>query len=330
MATYKEIHGTVIETVTSDPDNPVNGQVWYNSTDQALKGNAQTTAGSWSSAPSLNTARYGAGSAAADNTAAIVFGGFPPVKDETELWNGSSWTEVADMNQANSFVVGTGTYTAALAFGGGPGDSPGLQDRTESWNGSSWTEVGDLNTARQRMGSAGLQTSAVAFGGDTDPGPSSALSETWNGSSWTETNNLNTARRGLHGSGVAYTAALGFGGISSPPSNSVAITESWDGTNWTEVGDLNTDRAFGGGGGTTTAALMFGGTQDPPRLANTEQWNGTSWTEVNDLNTAIYFTTGDGTVTSAILGSGFTTTTVGTAETWTGAGANSTVTFTVS
>jgi hypothetical protein len=96
------------------------------------------------------------------------------------------------------------------------------------------------------------------------------------------------------------------------------------------VGDLNTDRAFGGGGGTTTAALMFGGTQDPPRLANTEQWNGTSWTEVNDLNTAIYFTTGDGTVTSAILGSGFTTTTVGTAETWTGAGANSTVTFTVS
>ena len=180
------------------------------------------------------------------------------------------------------------------------------------------------------MGSAGLQTSAVAFGGDTDPGPSSALSETWNGSSWTETNNLNTARRGLHGSGVAYTAALGFGGISSPPSNSVAITESWDGTNWTEVGDLNTDRAFGGGGGTTTAALMFGGTQDPPRLANTEQWNGSSWTEVNDLNTAIYYTTGDGTVTSAILGSGFSTTVVGTSETWAGAGVNTTVTFTAS
>ncbi len=232
MTNYKDIHGSNIETVTSNPDNPVNGQVWYNSTDKALRGNAQTTAGSWSSAPSLNTARYGAGSAAADNTAAIVFGGYPPVKDETELWNGSSWTEVADMNQANSFVVGTGTYTAALAFGGGPGDSPGLQDRTESWNGSSWTEVGDLNTARQRMGSAGLQTSAVAFGGDTDPGPSSALSETWNGSSWTETNNLNTARRGLHGSGVAYTAALGFGGISSPPYNSVAITESWDDVWW--------------------------------------------------------------------------------------------------
>ena len=102
MANYKDIHGSNIETVTSDPDNPVNGQVWYNSTDQALKGNAQTTAGSWSSAPSLNTARYGAGSAAADSTAAIVFGGYPPVKDETELWNGSSWTEVADMNQANS------------------------------------------------------------------------------------------------------------------------------------------------------------------------------------------------------------------------------------
>ena len=43
MATYKEIHGTNIEVVSSDPSNPVNGQVWYNSTDQKLKGNAQTT-----------------------------------------------------------------------------------------------------------------------------------------------------------------------------------------------------------------------------------------------------------------------------------------------
>ena len=48
MANYKNIHGTNIETVSSDPSNPVEGQVWYNSTDQKLRGNKLTTSGSWS------------------------------------------------------------------------------------------------------------------------------------------------------------------------------------------------------------------------------------------------------------------------------------------
>ena len=37
MATYKELHGTDIEVVTSDPSNPVVGQVWYNTTTEQLK-----------------------------------------------------------------------------------------------------------------------------------------------------------------------------------------------------------------------------------------------------------------------------------------------------
>ena len=38
MATYKEIKGTQIEVLASDPSNPVEGQVWYNSTSNVLKG----------------------------------------------------------------------------------------------------------------------------------------------------------------------------------------------------------------------------------------------------------------------------------------------------
>ena len=38
MSTYKEIRGAHITTVTSDPPAPVNGQMWYNSTDRAVKG----------------------------------------------------------------------------------------------------------------------------------------------------------------------------------------------------------------------------------------------------------------------------------------------------
>ena len=38
MTTYKDIRGTHITTVTTDPPAPVNGQMWYNSTDQVMKG----------------------------------------------------------------------------------------------------------------------------------------------------------------------------------------------------------------------------------------------------------------------------------------------------
>ena len=38
MATYKEIKGTAVQNVAGDPSNPVEGQVWYNTTSTTLKG----------------------------------------------------------------------------------------------------------------------------------------------------------------------------------------------------------------------------------------------------------------------------------------------------
>ena len=37
MSDYKEIVGTRVKAVSANPDNPTVGQVWYNSTDEALK-----------------------------------------------------------------------------------------------------------------------------------------------------------------------------------------------------------------------------------------------------------------------------------------------------
>ena len=92
MATYKELHGTPIETVSSDPDNPVNGQVWYNSTSQAMKGFTSNSAGSWASGNNINTGRDTlAGSGI--QTAAFIFGGSePPNSALTESYDGTSWT----------------------------------------------------------------------------------------------------------------------------------------------------------------------------------------------------------------------------------------------
>ena len=100
MATYKEVHGTNIQVLSSDPSVTTNGQIWYNSTSGTLKGFANKVNGSWVSGGSMNTARTSLGSAnAGTQTAALGFGantyGNPGI---TESYNGSTWTETGDLN----------------------------------------------------------------------------------------------------------------------------------------------------------------------------------------------------------------------------------------
>tara|TARA_R110000851_G_scaffold56128_2_gene131362 strand:+ start:1240 stop:2235 length:996 start_codon:yes stop_codon:yes gene_type:complete len=302
MANYRDIHGFQIEIRSDNPSNPVDGQVWYNTTDSKLRGAAVSSTGAWATGGDLNTARAQNSGAGADNTSALTFGGapIPGVAGKTELYDGSTWTEVGDMNKGGVERGGTGTATSALAFGiedPNPPTGNNPDDLTESWNGSAWTEVANLNTARSRMGSAGVSnTSVLSFGGT----PGGALTETWNGTCWTEVGDLNDSRWGLTGNGTV-TLALAVGGEDSP--SNTANTESWNGSAWTEVADLNTARReLASGGADNTSALVAGGeTNSTTRTAVTEDWNGTSWSEVADLNTAKNNLAGNGTATSALV-----------------------------
>ena len=68
----------------------------------------------------LIVARYG-GAAGSSNTAWFIFWRSSPEPagvTKNEKWDGSSWTEVGDMNQAKVYHAGCGTSTSALAFGG--------------------------------------------------------------------------------------------------------------------------------------------------------------------------------------------------------------------
>jgi hypothetical protein len=104
MTTYKDIHGTQVEVRSDDPSNPVNGQIWYNTTDLKLRGFSLNPVGAWSSGGNLNTGRSNVGGAGTQ-TAGLAFGGSsPPFVGITEKYNGTSWTEVNDMNTARSKV----------------------------------------------------------------------------------------------------------------------------------------------------------------------------------------------------------------------------------
>jgi len=175
MATYKEIKGTQIESLASDPANPVEGQVWYNSTTAVLKGQILTATAAWSTGAELNTGVQGM-AGAGTQTSALSIGGDngPAVVDLTESYNGTTWTEIGDLNTARNQLGGAGAdNTAAIVFGGTSNTTA-----TETFNGTNWSTVNTLNTGRSNTRGAGIKTAALAIGG-TVPSNSAAV-EKWN------------------------------------------------------------------------------------------------------------------------------------------------------
>ena len=328
MANYKDIHGTNIETVTSDPDNPVNGQVWYNSTAQVLKGFTSNPAGTWATSGTMNTARKGGGSKGSQTSGIAVGGNVPPHTGVVELYNGSTWTETTDLNQSRR---GSGTCavvnTAAIAFGGEINPSTHYTNN-ELWNGSSWTEVNDLNDGRVSIMAIGSSTAGLALGGVANP-PHYQQNEIWNGTSFGETSDMNTGRYGSGATAGTTTSGLAW----TNQSDYATDSESWNGSAWTATPSLNTARIQDGGAGAdNTSAISFGGyTTGFTAIANTEQWNGSSWSETNDLNTVIGYQFNGGSVTAAWSAGGRTNPgpSGNATENW-NSPTTSTVTFTVS
>jgi len=276
----------------------------------------------------LNTARQQAGATGASATAGIVVGGTSGVgsppdttgNNNVEIWNGSSWTEISEINTARFALRALGSTcpapTAVVAGGENSGTKTGV---TEKYDGSSWSESGDLNTVRSQHGGAGsVATSGICFGGEGPAGGGYTVyanTEHFDGSTWTEVSDLSGVRMSfgtMTGTGSAAIAAQGrapgFTGLTeiwSAPStfqktnegqlyfNSTAnafketITDL-PGATWASGGNLNTARDASQGGGIQTAAAYVGGAvANPPYQTDAhEQYNGSSWTETTEVNTA--------------------------------------------
>ena len=281
----------------------------------------------WTETAEMTTGRKQLGGTGSSSTAALAFSGNPGPGVLTELWNGSSWTEVNELNAQKQSTSCFGTSTAAIAAGG----SPPATTTVEQWNGSSWTEVAEMNTQRSRGAGIGTTTDGLVGGGLTPAPANTAVTEAWNGSVWTEVNDMGTARHEL-ASGGTGSAGWAAGGYTT---TEVAATEEWSfpsspavqegdmwfnsssstlkgyavslptGT-WASGGDLNTARSrFGGAGqATQSAALVFGA--GAPPYGQTEEYNGTAWSEQNDMNTGRYISPGGaGTQTAALTAGGY-------------------------
>ena len=121
----------------------------------------------------VNTVRSEDPGAGGSNTSAVFFGGNPS-SDKTETWNGTSWTEVNELNTGREQLAGAGFTTSALAIGGNPPTG-----KTESWNGTSWTELNDLSIARRYPGGGATAASCLAISGSNSGGSIIATTEEW-------------------------------------------------------------------------------------------------------------------------------------------------------
>ena len=301
MATYDEIHGSRVESVSSNPSNPLEGQVWYNTSLSLLKGYVMGTA-AWASGGALDTARL-AGASGGIQTAAFYAGGRvgPPGGTAlSEEYNGSSWTEGSNLNTPRQYVEGAGTEAAGLAAGGYPATGA-----TEEYNGTSWaSQPNSMGTGRAFGGMAGAQDSAVYAGGTYPSTAVTAFVEEYNGTSWSEQNDLSQARKYLAAAGTADTNVVVFGGSDQPGSTKYTNTEEYDGTNWTNGGALITARqglgGSPGGPGTKADTLAFGGYDGSNASAATEGYDGTSWSTRPSLGTARYDIRGAGGPTAGL------------------------------
>ena len=262
------------------------GQVWYNTTSTVLKGyGLSVPGGAWSSGGTLNTGRAYAGGAGLTINTSMVFGGSTPGGNtvNTETYDGTTWTEVNNLNTSVQGAMGARTQTSAFSTSG---KAPAQTTDSEIWDGTSWSEEANNNTARHYGAGAGTSTAAVIFSGGVWNEPAKhKLTEEWNGTSWTETADLVDAHMtNVGGFGLTSTSAMCVAGYTYPPGapDVTTFVEEWNGTSWTEVTAIPTGAHYMRGSGATTSGIISGG-QTPADIAKSQFWNGTAWAELTDL-----------------------------------------------
>jgi len=271
-----------------------------------------------STGSTVNTGRS-AGGAAGDSANAIFYGGdiSGTSQTKTEKYDGTSWSEIADMAVAKrGSGAGAGTSNAAALSAGayGPPASASTEEFTSSTNtitAAAWTSGGNLPATVSANQGAGTQTAALSISGQPNAPGTAATNATnhYDGSSWTAGGSLSAGAASYSGASStkgSQTAALYWNGYNPTPSAGFRATvSSYDGSSWTAQptypGSAN---GYGSGAGTSTAALGMGGYL----VTNCYESDGSyNWTAGGSLPTAKYAMSAGGPQTAAIAAGGFGT-----------------------
>ena len=279
------------------------GEVWWNKTENKLKFSFPVNA--WSEVADLILAKtFTFGSAGSGIHDALFYGGqspFPTSTQTTELWNGSAWSEVADLQDNMSKVGGTGCSTNAAVTVANPTTNSA---ETNVWDGTSWTEVNDHITNRSCTTMSGTANAALLAPGVAPGGSGSPTTEEWNGTNWSTSTNASLSY-GHYDSQMIGTQNDTVKGVGPPQQANAA---HYDGTSWASINPYSTAVGSRAGFGTANAAIYAGGHSISPShntsFAQTEEYNGISWKSANSLSQGRGYGGRAGTQSSGMLSGG--------------------------
>ena len=272
MATYREIHGKAIKSVSTDlSDTTAEGQVWYNTTSNTFKSIVQSEA--FVSASPVITGRFSS-AGAGTQTASLIAGGYSTAAtDITEEYNGSGWATGGTLNQARYYIGGAGTQTSALAMSGRNPPAGWALANTEEYNGTAWTNTTASPTALNQVTTTGTQTAALLWGGVPSPG-AAHVSTTYelNSESWTAS--------GALPAGLKVAGAFGIQTAAMSAGNETGSTLYYNGSTWSDQSATVPYSGpdywnYAGTSGTQTAGILMGG--GPSHSTTTAKWDGSTW-----------------------------------------------------
>jgi hypothetical protein len=196
--------------------------------------------------------------AAGTLTAGLIMGGYQNTPDflfeETEEFNGTSWSEVNDMPTGAYSGSGTGTQTAAFVnnmYIGSPGERTNV---TYEYDGTNWSNGGNTAETTNSRSSVGTLTAGLTVGGRPAPTTFIDKTELYNGTSWTSgVDMISIFNAGGQSSKGTQSDCIIFGSPKTPANTDAYKT---DGTTWFTQPSMASFQ--NNGTGTSTAALAFG------------------------------------------------------------------------
>ncbi len=297
--TINGLLATFFEPLASDPTDPGNGQVWYNTTTNLFKGSKALGAVVWVTKANFPYTSFSRQEGASGTSSDALCSGTDSSVGVSTLYEVStdSWSNRSQRN--NLVIIGAlvgDSYLSAISIGGSPtpGCSPTTATEIYDGAGDSWTDKGTLNLARRFNGAAGTSSDALTFAGRIDNDGCSTLVKTSGterydgvGDAWTVKGNLSATRSSVGGTGTGADA-LCVGGLSGTLLN---IVERYDGVgdSWTVKAPLSAARQFPSCSGPAGDALAIGGvvsTGPVVYTVATEEYDGTVWSAGSNLNVA--------------------------------------------
>jgi len=243
----------------------------------------------WTIGGDMLVARYaltGFGSQTAAVNVAGVKVAAPVYSNNTETYNGSTWSTSGSLSQYRHSCGGCGTRTAGLVVSG---NWSGVITSCEEFNGSTWGAGGAVNVAVQNNKCCGTQNSALTHGGTAESSSTKyARTEEYNGASWTYTTDSNTVRASHECCG-SQSSSLIFGG--SDGSN-LTSSELYNGSAWEIVNSMNVARSNLAGFGLSNSAVSA--------HEITEEYDGISWSVANTQNNGVVYGAGAGSQNSGL------------------------------